>query len=46
MPREDRAQSVDRQRRSIELSQQWRPKEKTINCYSAHNFASTVSFGM
>ena len=47
MPREDRASSVDvRQRRSIELSQQWRPKEKTRNCYSAHNIASTVSFGI
>ena len=44
MPREDH----ERSRRSIELSQQWRPKEieKTRNLlYSAHNFASTVSFG-
>ena len=45
IPREDH----ERSRRSIELSQQWRPKEieKTRNLlYSAHNFASPVSFGM
>ena len=28
---------LGRRRRSIELSQQWRPKEKARNFYSAHN---------
>ena len=39
MSREDHAPSID-------VESAMAAKEKTRNCYSTHNFASTVSFGM